>query len=160
MSHPLRRSTFWTVAIGTAASVVVVLLVLIGIGVLVLPSSPTAPVRITEVRWTILQGTTTSGIGWFGPSQFNYTTNGFPTNETPGGSLSLAVTLANFDTQNHTVYSVVAVSPFDVSAVHPTVPRMVPHGDDNALFQVVVTVPNQPGLSLSLQLTIDALGPG
>lgn len=155
-----RRNALWTIAIGAATAVVVFLLILVGLNVLVLPASTPSPVEVTEVRWTILQGMTASGFGWFGPSQFNYTTNGFPTNETPGGSMTLTVTLANFDTVNHTIYSVVAVTPFSVTSVLPSVPRMVPHSDDNALFQIEVAVPNDPGQSFPLQLTINAIGTG
>lgn len=156
MKLRIRRKTLWTIAVAAVTGLVVVLLVLIAIGILVLPATSPAPVTVTEVRWTILEGTTASGLGWFGESQFNYT-NGFPVNETAGGSMTLSVTLTNLDTLNHTIYSVLAMPPFNVSSVQPEVPRVIPHSVDNALFQITVSVPNDPGHSLVLQLTVNAL---
>jgi hypothetical protein len=159
MKLRIRRKTLWTLAVGAATGLVVLLLILIAIGVLVLPAASPASVTVTEVRWTILQGTTSSGLAWFGQGQFNYT-NGFPVNETAGGSMTLSVSLTNLDTLNHTIYSVVAMPPFNVSSVQPAVPRVVPHSVDNALFQITVSVPDDPGRSLVLQLTVNALEPG
>ncbi len=115
MAVKIKRRHLWTIAVATAATVLVVLLILIAAGALVVPgtSSP-APVSVTSVQFTILQGTNASGNPWFGPSTVVYTglANGYPFTVSPGGGFSVPITFENYDSSPHTLYSISAAAPF------------------------------------------------
>ncbi len=159
MKRRLSRGRLWQIAVGLATGVVVLLLVLIGIGWLVLPSSPAKEVTVVGVEWKILQGTTPTGIGWFGPDTINVTgTGGFPISVSTGGSFVASLILSNLDSTNHTVYSVLANSPFHVSRTSPTLPNTVVSGEDDWTFAVTVSVPSSPSASsVTVVLTVNAI---
>lgn len=149
-----------TVAIAVAALVVVVLLMLIGLGYIVLPQQTTPPITVTQTRYTILEGTNASGGFWFGPDQLVYPgLNGYPTTVPPGGSFGVPIVLWNHDSANHTVYSVSVASPFTYDGSDPALPIVVPAGEDNANFEFTLTAPSQSGVSLTVNITINALSP-
>lgn len=144
------------IAIGVMAAVVVVLLILIGLGTLVLPSSSNPTVTITEVRWTIEQGTDSNGHGWFGNSSINETDeDGLPAQVPSGGVFTVQVTL--LATSNKTIYTATADSPFTVTNTVPQLPAK-PVGVDDFVFQVVVRAPSvSSDATYVLLVTLDAL---
>jgi hypothetical protein len=147
-------------AVVAAAAVVALLLVLIALGYLVIPTSPSVPVRITETQYTILEGTNASGKYWFGPDTLSYSGfNGYPGNFTAGSTFGVPIVLINYDSQPHTVYSVSVNSPFKFLSSDPPVPCVVPAGADDAGFEFTVSVPNSPGSSFVLSVTINAVSP-
>lgn len=154
-----RRLVFLLVAV--AAVIVVVLLLLIALGVLVLPASTPTPVTVTSVTVKIIEGTTATGAPWFGQTQINYTgAEGYPYQIGPGKSWSVPIeSLTNFDSQNHSIYTVTPTSPFVIQKTIPTIPKsgllFLPHEDEYAL-SIYVTAPNTPGRSYALTLTLDA----
>ncbi|HYA58503.1 MAG TPA: hypothetical protein VEH57_08625 [Thermoplasmata archaeon] len=158
MSRRLSRRRFWDLVIAAAAGVVVVLIALVGLGILVLPARSSPSVTVDAVDWTILQGKTRLGIGWFGQSYVNLSnTDGLPYSVTSGGRFSVSLTLSNLDSFNHTIYSVTAQSPFQVASVSPTLPRMVPSGEDDWFMSVSVTAPSvSSDSSYILFLTVNA----
>lgn len=162
----LTRARFLQYAIVVAATVVVVLLVLIAFGAIRLPSSAAGPpsVTVTGVHWVIEQGTTSSGLGWFGPNEFNYTSaDGYPVKVNTGDSLTIPWTFSNFDSSNHSIYEVYVGPPFSLVSTTPTIPLHggvnVPAGTDDAFLNVVVRAPSQTAAPLILNLTVDALFP-
>lgn len=147
-----------SIALIVAAGAVVLLLVLIGLGYLVLPQNPTAPVTITQTRYTILEGKNASGGYWFGPSSLVYPgLNGYPTTVVPGAKFGVPIVMWNYDTANHTVYSISVASPFVYDKSDPGVPILILAGADNANFEFTLTAPNQPGTSAVVNITINAL---
>ncbi|MGD0257829.1 MAG: hypothetical protein ABSB90_08140 [Thermoplasmata archaeon] len=147
-------------ALGLAAGVVAILVVLVATGVLFLPPSGTTEVRIVGVEWTIEQGTTASGFGWFGPNTINQTdTAGLPFSVSPGNSFVLVLGLSNLDSVNHTIHSVTATSPFVVTSTTPATPRVVLAGEDDWFLRVFLTAPSvSTTTSFTVDLTVDALG--
>ena len=164
----LRRRHFWTIAVGIAAVLLVVLLSLIALGVLVLPGgSGPAPVTVTAVDFTLQQGTLSrpcgnaSEPGWFGASTFMYT--GVAGNPfvvvAPGGSFSVPLELENYDNNPHTLYSVQADAPFTVTSTSPTLPANLYACQDDALLEIYFTAPTTAGATLTLFVMVNALGP-
>jgi hypothetical protein len=155
----MRRTTrrrILTIAIGAVSALVIALLVLIAVGYLVLPSTPSKKVTITGVEWTVVQGTTTGGLGWFGPSQFNYSgADGYPVNVTVGGTITIPWSFSTYDTVNHTIYSVVAGSPFAFVQSRPGIPTVIPGGSDDVFLEFVVRAPDTGGFSGELSLTVN-----
>ncbi|HXQ49443.1 MAG TPA: hypothetical protein VN842_06710 [Thermoplasmata archaeon] len=149
----------WELAIGAVAGVVVVLLVLIGSGILVRPSTATPTVTVTEVQWVLLQGTTRDGFGWFGPSYINVTdADGLPVTVASGWTLTLSVILANLDSSNHTISLVTPSPPFVVDHTTPALPSAVDSGEDDWDLGVTVTAPSvSVDSSYVLVLTLDAI---
>lgn len=147
-----------------AAVLVALLLVLISLGYLVLPSASPASVNIVRTHYSILEGTSASGQYWFGldgnfSDQLTYPDfDGYPANLPPGGTFGVPIVLWNNDSVNHTIYSVSVNAPFELVRSDPALPIVVPTGVDDASFVFTVRVPNQPGASLGLSVTIDALG--
>lgn len=145
-----RRSKLLWGAVGVMAVVVVGLVLY---QVLVTTSTP-ADVTITSVRWNLTQGNISTGQGWFGPSQFNYTlAGGYPMNVSPGKTVSISWAFVNYDT-DHTIMSVTANLPFRVVTTHPGLPALVPGGFDDGALLVSVQVPNAPGTVSSLYLNV------
>lgn len=139
-----------------AAVVVAALLVLIGLGYLSLPSSPPKHFEVTGVHWAIIEGTNSGGLPWFGPSQFNYSAaDGYPIDIAVGGTVAIPWAFSNFDSENRTIFSVVAGAPFTVVRCNPGLPTIVPSGIDDALLSVIVQVPSASG-SGELTLTVSA----
>ncbi|HYA58128.1 MAG TPA: hypothetical protein VEH57_06675 [Thermoplasmata archaeon] len=159
MKRATRRQRFlgWTIA--AVAALVVVLLVLVGLGILsVAPDPPAKTLTVVGAERWIDQGTTASGRGWFGPSYYNYTVpDGFPIVVPVGGTFALVVTFSNFDNQTHTLYSAVANTPFSVSGSRPALPSVIPPRQDEPVYEFLITVPNEPGARLWLNVTLDAL---
>jgi len=136
---------------------VIVLLVSFGLGWISLPGSQ---LTISSVHWTVEQGTTPSGSGWFGPSEFNFTAaNGYPKQVAAGGQFTVTWLFENFDSANHTIYSILAGSPFIIRSASPTLPALIPGGSDSAEIQLTVGTPTGAGSSWVLDLTVDALTP-
>jgi hypothetical protein len=156
--HRLTRHQLWEIGIGAAAGVVVVLLILVGSGILVRPSSTAPTVTVIEVQWTILQGETRGGFGWFGPSYVNVTSaDGLPVTIGSGESLTMSIILANLDSANHTVSMVTAHPPFSVVRTTPALPSRVDSGEDDWDLAVTVVAPTVTSdTSYTLDLTIDA----
>jgi len=152
--RPRTRQRLLRWGIVAAASVVAILLVLIGLGYLVLPSNSPADVTITAVHWTVLQGTTSSGQGWFGPSEFNYTDNGWPAQVTPGGSIAIPWSFSMYDTTNRTIYAILVGAPFSLRYCSPSLPILTGATDDG-FVSVAVNVPSQGGLSAALSITVE-----
>ncbi len=161
----VRRRTLWTIGVAVAAAVLVALLALIALGVLVLPGTPgPAPVSVTSVQFTVLQGTNASGNGWLGPSSFSYSgvVNGYPFDVAPGGTFTVSVTWTNYDSNPHTIYSVSVAAPFAFSRTTPALPATLSANQDDALMQIYVVAPNgssAAGASLTLFVTVNALPP-
>lgn len=167
--RPFRRRLIGYLVIA-AAALVAALLVLITLGYLVLPSAAPAPVRISQTNYTLLEGKDASGAFWFGVIEANSNVsftdqltfpdfNGYPARLAPGGTFGVDLVLWNNDTQNHTVYSVTVNAPFRYLGCDPALPIVVPAGADDAAFVFSVRTPDQPGASLALNLTINALTP-
>jgi hypothetical protein len=160
MKRSLGSRRFLALLIAVAAVVVVVLLVLIGIGVLRLPAPATPSVAVDEVQWHILQGTTSFGFGWFGPSWRNITGEGYPVSVASGETFSMELTVSNLDSVNHTIYSVIAAPPFRVTQYLQGVGHPVTPGSDEWYVTVNVLAPTvSSDSSYELYLTMNALGP-
>lgn len=155
----LTRRHFWQLAIGVATVVVVVLLVMIGLGVLVLPSTPPSTITITKVVWTIQQGETSSGIGWFGPNErIANNSSGLPLRVTLGHSFTVLLPLTDLDSVNHTIQTVSVVSPFALVSTSPSVPALVISGMDDFLISVTLgTSGASGGHSYTVQITLDTV---
>ena len=121
---PRRRSRrrarlLWTL-VAAVAGLVVLLVALVGFGYLRLPSAPPPSVTVSQVDWTVLEGTTSSGVGWFGNSSFNYSlAEGFPLTVAAGSSFSVVWTTMNWDISPHTVSYVAVSSPFTLDRSTP-----------------------------------------
>lgn len=162
MKRPSARSRFITWAVIAAAVLVAALLTLVAVGELRISSSPSAgTLTVSEVQWTILQGTIiNSSTGWFGPSTFNYTNaSGFPLQVAAGSQFIVPLVLSDLGGQSHPMCSALASSPFSVVATHPTLPVKVPAGEDDAGFSFTIQTPNSPGAVLVLGITLNALSP-
>lgn len=158
MFRPPRRHHLLQLAIAFVAGVVVVLLVLIGLGVLVLPASSPPKVTITEVQWTILQGTNPNGAGWFGKSPINETAaDGLPWSVNSGGSANFLVQLLG---NNRTIYNVTSLTPgFKVTSTIPPTPCNAT-GVDEFHITATVQVPSvSSDTSYVLELEINGLYP-
>jgi hypothetical protein len=163
MARPLSKNRLLGWAVMAVAAVVVVILALVGVGVLRLPNSAsnTGTVEVTEVHWTVLQGTlpNSTTTGWFGP--FNYTfagpDDGYPLNVSAGGTFTIALVVSCLGGVPHWVYSAYAASPFTVKSTKPVLPVEVPKGEDDAGFYFTVQVPSTPGAVLALNMTFNAL---
>lgn len=144
------------IAIAVMAAAVVVLLVLIGLGFLVLPSTSNPTVTVTEIRWTIEQGTNSNGHGWFGNGSINETiADGLPLHVSSGGVFTVLVTL--LATSNKTIFTATADSPFTVVYTIPTLPT-TPVGVDDFTFEAAVRAPSvSSDTSYVLLITLDAL---
>lgn len=150
----MRRRTLGLIAV---AAIAAVLLLALGVFLLRLPS---AVETVTVVQWTIQQGTTSQGKGWFGPSEFNFTeAKGFPMTVAPGGQVTVDWSFQNNDSVSHTIYAVCAGAPFGVPGTSPPLPTLVLAGADNAALEVTVPAPSDAGASLVLDLTVYAVSP-
>jgi hypothetical protein len=116
---------------------------------------------VTSVRFTLLQGTNASGFGWFGPNIINYTgiVNGYPFTVAAGAAFSVPLVLENFDNRTHTIYSVTAGTPFTFTSSTPTLPASLLALEDSAVLQLGFIAPSNPGASLTLFVTVNALPP-
>ncbi len=161
MKLSLGRGRLLPLAILVVAVFTASLLVLVGLGILVIPTAPKPTLRVLGGDIWIAQGSTSHGGGWFGPSYLNITTpaDGYPLNVTVGGSFGVSVTLDNFDTVSHTVYSASVNSPFRITGTFPTLPFPVSAGTDSGVFRFTVAVPDSAGAALWLNLTVNALTP-
>ena len=159
MKLSLARRRLLSILIAVAAIVVVVLLILIAIGVLRLPTPSPPQVTVNAAQWQILQGNTSFGFGWFGPSTRNVTnTDGLPITVNSGGSFVMSLVVSNLDKVNHTIYSVTAAAPFRVSGYIEGVGTEVRPGSDEWLVEVTVVAPSvSSNASYTLLLTMNAL---
>ena len=149
------RSRIVGTAAAVAAGAVAVLIVFIAVGVLVLPSPSPSPVTVESAHWTIDEGQTSQGVGWFGPSEINYTgANGFPYSVGPGKSFVVTWQFMNYDNQSHTIVNVSVGNGFAVRAVNPSLPVTVPPAFDSGYLMVTVVVPDAPGADVMLNLTV------
>jgi hypothetical protein len=154
-----KRNRIWTIAVAAATAVVVVLLVLIGVGILIIPGVNSTPTyTVDSISWTILQGTTSVGSGWFGPSHFNSTGPPYPATVTAGKDFEVSIQFSNFDTTTHNITSIYAQVPFKVTGTIPALPIRVPPSEDSARITITVQAPDQSGGSGILNLTVNAYG--
>jgi hypothetical protein len=117
-----RRRRLWIALIGAVGVIVVVLLLLIGTGVLDLTSSKKGTITVTGVEWALVQGTTTSGTGWFGPSPVYQNSSGgfgYPTTVGSGGSFQVRLSIYNHDDIDHSVSRIEVPSGWSVLSVTP-----------------------------------------
>jgi len=156
-----RRRRLWEFLIAIAASVLIFLLVLIGAGILTLPTAPPATVTVTAAQWRIIEGTSATGLGWFGPSTLNSTAaDGFPYTVSSGGVFTLDRLLSNGDDVNHTIYLVTVQPPFTIGSFTPGTPFSVPSGEDDFVFSMTLVAPTVGSSeSFSTVITLDAMGP-
>ena len=150
------RSRIIRIGVVVVAVVIAIVLVLLVFGVLVFPSSSAShKVELTGVHWKIVEGTTASGLGWFGPSEFNYTAvDGYPINVSVGGTIAIPWSFSSYDVVNHTIIGVVVGPPFAFVTSSPALPVVVPGGTDDAFLSVTVRAPSTGGLVLGLNLTV------
>jgi len=153
------RTHAWELLLGAATALVAVLLALVATGVLVLPPPAPATVTIVGVDWTIEEGTTSLGYGWFGPNEINLTeTDGLPFEVASGGAFVLVLALSNLDSVNHTIHSATAVPPFNVTGTNPALPRIVLSGEDDWFLRVSLDAPTvSSSQSCTIELTLDAV---
>jgi hypothetical protein len=153
------KRLFWAALFLVVTAVLVALLVLIGLGYLTLPKSSPASVTVSEIEWTILQGNTSHGMGWFGPSTFTYSNNaGFPRTETVGQSFELPWSPENFDTVDHFVYTVsLGNAGYCFDKVFPALPHAVAPGDDGGSFEFAISIPSSASGTVAIALTVNAL---
>lgn len=152
-----------TVAIVAVAAVVVILLALILGGVLVLPGSGPASVTITGVHLVVLEGNTSNGIPWFGPTSpsTNYTT-GFPLSVGPGKTFSIVwASFINFDSVAHTIRAVTWTTSPATNVTKPTtvpgLPDTIPADGDDENLGIYMTAPSTPGATYAVTVVVDAL---
>ncbi len=151
-----RRARFLWSLVAAVAGLVVLLVALVGFGYLRLPSAPPPSVTVSQVDWTVLEGTTSTGIGWFGNSSFNYTlAEGFPLAVTAGSSFSVVWTTMNWDSSPHTVSYVAVSSPFTLERSTPGVPITAAAGDDDVGFSFTIGVPSSASGSYVLDVTVN-----
>jgi hypothetical protein len=153
------RTHGWELLLGGATGFVALLIALVATGVLVLPPPAPATVTIVGVDWTIEEGTTSLGYGWFGPNEINLTeTDGLPFDVASAGSFVLVLALSNLDSVNHTIHSTTAVPPFHVTGTTPALPRIVLSGEDDWFLRVSLDAPTvSSSQSYTVALTLDAL---
>src|SRR5271170_1589778 len=161
MRMPQRRQLLWTVLLTVATAVLALLLILIGVGYLRLPTTAASSttITVTEVRWTIEQGTIPTGEGWFGEGEFNYTSaDGWisPTFAS-GSSFSVDWTIVNFDRVNHTIFSVTVNSPFLLVGTHYPLPMNVVVGDNSRPLGLTISTASSASGPLVLEVTVNAL---
>lgn len=159
MKLSIARRRILSILIAIAAIVVVILLVLIAIGILRLPTPSPPQVTVNSAQWQILQGNTSFGFGWFGPSVRNVTdSDGLPITVNSGGSFVMTLVISNLDKVNHTIYSVTAAAPFRVSGYVEGVGTEVRPGSDEWPVEVNVVAPTvSSDATYSLELTMNAL---
>jgi len=153
------RPLLLRVAVVAVAGLVVVLLVMIGLGYLILPANPPTTVTISEVRWTILQGTNPNGRGWFGNSPINETppAESLPWTTDSGSLVKVAILLLG---GNHTIYNVTSLtSGFTVVSTTPAMPCAANGVDDFALAALVRVPSVSSDVSYVLEMEINAEGP-
>jgi hypothetical protein len=159
-----RRRLLWAALYLVALSVLVVALVLVGLGDLRLPSSGHAgpAVTVSRVDWTVLEGTTSHGQGWFGPAEFNYTpaTGWQPPTFSAGTRLQVSWDLVNYDTTTQEIYSVTVGSPFELAGTGKGLPMVVNIGDDGNSLVLYITTPSSTSGTFPLDVTVNALNSG
>ena len=161
MRRTRRRTLVWSILLTAVAGILIVLLVLIGLGYLVLPGPTPPSVTVTEVTWSLLQGTDSHGIGWFGGSSFNYSMNdGYPTTFRAGSTFTLPWSPENFDSVSHTIYTVTVSAPFELVSSRPALPYAVAPGDDSGNFSFTITTSSTTSGAYVLQVTVNALSAG
>jgi apolipoprotein N-acyltransferase len=145
-------------AVLVVAIVVVALVALVAEGVLVLPSNSPARVTISYVHLEILEGNSSNGYPWFGPSSINYTSaEGYPIQVAPGGTWTVVWTFINFDDVTHTVSKVTTPTPlFTIGTIQPALPYSLPAGNDHGALAIDVTAPSTPGVTYSVTVVVDA----
>jgi hypothetical protein len=162
----LARRQWWTVIVVVAVGLLIVILGLIAAGILVLPpTGPPAPVKISTVCVTWEQGKNASGNYWFGQNNYCYgdLAHNLPYSAAPGSTVVIPVEVLNYDSVSHTIYSAQVAPPFSVASTSPPLPYIVtsinvnPEGIDGGLL-VYTVLPNSPGATLSVNVTVNALG--
>ena len=159
MRHYSRRQIVWGILYTIAIGVVVLLLILIGVGYLRLPPKTGPSVTISEVEWTVAQGTNSYGQTWFGKSQFNYTpaAGWVPPSFAAGGQLLVTWQVVNYDITSHTICSVTVSSPFILSGTQEPLPMTINPGDDGGALGVWVTTPSSVSGTYPLSISVNAL---
>lgn len=164
----LRRGIL--IAVIVMAVVVVVLVALVAENVLVIPGNPSGPVTVSYVHLIIEEGNISGSSGgpWFsGPWFLNYSTSeGFPLQVGAGDTFTIVwENIINFDSVNHTVYSVTASSsagshPFTIANTVPALPHHYLYDSEGGNLAITVTVPKTPGTTYPVNVFVNALTPG
>ena len=151
----LRRHR-WLVLDGFAVAVVATLIALIGLGVLVLPSTAAPTVTVSSVTLHIVEGNDSFGWGWFGNStQVLGAQDGYPVQVGSGGHFTATLDLPVEDNHNHSAVSISAASPFWVTGTRPQLPAQATIGDEDWVLEVIVQVPSvSSSQSESVTLTL------
>jgi hypothetical protein len=156
-----RRTLIWTTLFAIAATALLVVLTLIALGYLVLPGPAPAKLSVSEVEWTIIQGNTSSGQGWFGPNQFVWNaSDGYPLSIHAGVAFTIPWSPPNFDSQPHTIYTIIVNSPFQwlESQSRPPLPYSVPPTDgDEGGFEFVIEASGVSSGAYPLEITVCAM---
>ena len=161
------RRRLRTIAVLAVAGALIVVLALIAAGILVLPSTgPPAPVTVTQVCVTVLEGTNSTGYGWFGPSSYclSGVADHYPYQQAAGSQVTMYLPTLNYNNVNETLYSVSVASPFTLVSTLPPLPYVVapisvnPEGIDGGLA-VMVLLPSTAGATLTMYVTVNALSP-
>ncbi len=116
-------------------------------------------VTIVGLSLRISQGSTVDGAPWFGISGVNLTgpNSGYPIQVSSGATFSVSVILVNYDSYNHSLYSVSLDRPLLVRSTVPALPAPVDAGEDVLLvFWVEVVAPS--GTTVFGVGSINALG--
>ena len=124
-----------------------------------LPALAPSTFTVREIRWTIEQGTISTGEGWFGLGEFNYTPAAgfFPPTYDSGSAFTVAWAIVNYDHVNHTIYSVTVNSPFTVLGSKYPLPMPVIVGDDSRPLGLTIGTPSSLTGSVILEITVNAL---
>ena len=157
--RPLRRRTIWAALFAVAIGALILLLILVGIGTLRLSTSSGPTVTVSEVKWTVEQGSLAGGQGWFGKSVFNYTTaSGWvPPSFGAGATFEISWSIVNYDSATHYIYNVTASSPFLVTGTRVALPMAVVSGDDGYPLSIYFSSPSSASGAYTLSITVDAL---
>jgi len=132
--------------IAIAAILVVVIVVLVAFRGAIFPASSPAQSGVTAtvpgLELKIVQGTTSGGIPWFGPSPVNYSASGdFPAAVASGGTFTVGWTFSNYDDVPHTIFSITVNSPYTFVATNPGLPYNAPSEGRSLHLEITFQVP-------------------
>ncbi len=146
-----RRILLVSAAIAAAA-----LLLLI---VLTVQVAPPPTVTVTRAEVVIVgQGSDAGGLGWFGPSPYNYSgaVNGFPFVFGVGETFHFSIQMMDNDARPHNLSAAAVAAPFALTGYTPTLPYYVEAHED-FLLDLAILMPAHPGTYV-LMITLTTYG--